>query len=251
MFWLCSFLLPFIMSVEILPLFRSDRWYVYLKLVIPNSVHRGPGLWKFNTSHIKDLSFILMVTCFWESWQMRLRRKICSFSRRKACEFCKRVSLLERTLFFLACRADSGEDVQSLIDDAKTELQQLHCQQARGCHIRAQIQLAEEREACMAYFFNLEKKQGQARLFAAITTVSGVIVKSFFLIAQAWILFYTMLFTAQSLLRSEQDFFLLHLTRFLTFAECRSCKGLLTNKECRAALCDAKGKVSWSERVAL
>lgn len=41
MFWLCSFLLPFIMSVEILPFFRSDHRYVYLKLVIPNSAIRG------------------------------------------------------------------------------------------------------------------------------------------------------------------------------------------------------------------
>ena len=253
MFWLCSFLLPFIMSVEILPFFRSDHRYVYLKLAISNSVHRGPGLWKFNTSHLKDLSFILMVTRFWESWQteratffslsawwdagkIRLRRKICSFSCRTACEFHKRASSLERTLYFLTRRADSGEDVQSLIDDAKTELQQLHCQQARGCRIRANIQLAEEVEASTAYFFNLEKKQGQARLFTAITTVSGVIVKSFSLIAQAWILFYTTLFTAQSLLSSEQDFFLSHLTRFLTFAERRSCKGLLTNEECKAAL---------------
>ena len=99
----------------------------------------------------------------------------------------------------------------------------------------AVCQVAEEGEASTAYFFNLEK-QGQARLFTAITTVSGVIVKSFSLIAQAWILFYTTLFTAQSLLRSEQDFFLSHLTRFLTFAERRSCEGLLTNKECKAAL---------------
>ena len=253
MFWLCSFLLPFIMSVEILPFFRSDHRYVYLKLAIPNSVHRGPGLWKFNTSHLKDLSFILMVTCFWESWQteratffslsawwdagkIRLRRKICSFSRRTACEFCKRASSLERTLYFLTRQVDSGEDVQSLINDSKTELQQLHCQQAHGCRIRANIQLAEEWVASTAYFFNLEKKQGQARLFTAITTVSGVIVKSFSLTAQAWILFYTTLFTAQSLLRSEQDFFLSHLTRFLTFAERRSCEGLLTNEECKAAL---------------
>ena len=83
----------------------------------------------------------------------------------------------------------------------------------------AACQVAEEGEASTAYFFNLEKKQGQARLFTAITTVSGVIVKSFSLIAQAWILFYTTLFTAQSLLRCEQDFVLSHLTRFLMFAE--------------------------------
>ena len=38
MFWVSSFFLPFILSVDILLFFRSDRSYVYLKLSLHSSI---------------------------------------------------------------------------------------------------------------------------------------------------------------------------------------------------------------------
>ena len=60
MFWLSAFLLPFILQVDILPFFRSDHAYVYLKLALPTSVHRGRGLWKFNVTHLSNDAFAQM-----------------------------------------------------------------------------------------------------------------------------------------------------------------------------------------------
>ena len=157
MFWLSAFFLPLVSSVGIFPFFRSDHSYVHLKLLLPDSVHRGPGVWKFNTQHLKDPSFVLLVTQFWESWQaekrsflhlsawwdagkVRLKRLICSFSRKHASMFRKRVSSLERTLFFLHRRADRGEDVDQLLADTKSALAAAHRQRARGCQIRANVQ---------------------------------------------------------------------------------------------------------------
>jgi hypothetical protein len=258
MFWLCSFFLPLVLSVDIFPFFRSDHSYVYIKLALPTSLHRGPGVWKFNIDHMKDLTFILMVTQFWEAWQAekasffnlsawwdagkaRLKRKICAFSRRKACEFRKRVSSLERTLFFLHRRAERGEDVQSLISDTKNELETAHKQRTRGARLRSKVQWAEEGEASTEYFFNLEKRQGEQRLFSAIRTIAGQVVTSSIQIARAWVAFYGALFSAQELIMSEQDFFLSTIERQLTGEERQLCEGELSLAECKAAL-DGMGR---------
>ena len=170
MSWLCSFFLPLVLSVDIFSFFRSDHSYVYLKLSLPTSVHRGPGVWKLNASHLKDLSFILLVTQIWESWRAekrsfhnlsawwdagksRLKLLIRNFSRKKTSAFRKRISSLERTLYFLNRRAEQGEDVDHLLTDVRSELEDAHRQQARGCRIRANVQWAEEGEASSYFLF--------------------------------------------------------------------------------------------------
>ena len=187
MFWLCSFFLPLVLSVNISPFFRSDHSYVYLTLSLPTSVHRGPGVWKLNTSHLKDLSSILLLTQFWESWRAekrsfhnlsawwdagksRLKLLIRNFSQKKASAFRKRISSLERTLYFLNRRVEQGEDVDHLLTDVRSELEDAHRQQGRSCRIRANVQWTEEGEASSSYFFKLEQRHGQSRLFSTIPT---------------------------------------------------------------------------------
>ena len=67
MFWVPEELLPEVQNVSILPFFRSDHSYVYLEINLPNTMKRGPGVWKFNTSHLADNDFRTMVTTFWHS----------------------------------------------------------------------------------------------------------------------------------------------------------------------------------------
>lgn len=180
MFWLSAFFLPLILVVDIFPFFRSDHSYVYLKFSLPQSIHQGPGVWKFNTAHLSDLSFIVLVTQFWEMWQAekgsfcalsawwdagkaRLKRLNQSFSRKRASAFHRRVTSIERTLYFLQCRADAGEDVERLFSDTQAELEELLRQKATGCRLRANVQWAEEGEAPTAYFYNLERKRGDRK----------------------------------------------------------------------------------------
>ena len=253
MFWICSLLLPFVLAADILPFFRSDHSYIYLKLVLPHSVSRGRGLWKFNVSHLRDLSFVNMVTSFWESWQaekstfyslsawwdagkVRLRNKIRTFSRKRASGFRKQVSSLERTLRFLQQRADRGENVASLLADTRAELEDAHRQQSRGARIRSRIQWAEDGEASTRYFFRLEKRRSALRLFAAIKTLAGVLVSSLIEIQRAWVSFYGLLYTAQQLDITQQNFFLAQLTSTLTDVQSHLCDGELTLEECTAAL---------------
>ena len=255
MFWLCSFFLPLVLSVDIFPFFRSDHSYVYLRLSLPTSVHRGPGVWKLNTSHLKDLSFLLLVTQFWESWRnekrsfhnlsawwdagkSHLKLLIRNFSRKKASAFRKRISSLERTLYFLNRRTEHGEDVDHLLTDVRSELEDAHRQQAKGCQIRANVQWAEEGEASTSYFFKLEQRHGQSRLFSGIRTAGGSVVSSFVLIARAWVFFYVTLFSADVLHVGHQDFFLSHIIHKLSPEQRAFCDGELTAEEFKRALDD-------------
>ena len=126
-----------------------------------------------------------------------------------------------------------GEDVDLLLDDTKSELEEAHWQHAHGCRMRANMQWAEEGEA---YFSNLERKHGENQTFTAIKTLGGVVVSSLTLIVRAWVAFYALLFTAQPLDIKQQDFFLSQLRQWLTDEERSCCEGELTLDECKAAL---------------
>ena len=253
MFWLSAFLLPFILQVDILPFFRSDHSYVYLKLALPTTVHRGRGIWKFNVSHLASDSFAQMVTDFWQSWKLekpsflslsawwdagkcRLQRKIRAFCRKQAASTRQYIASLEHTLIHLNRRLNQGEPVSHLVSDTKAKLAEAHRQQARGARIRAKVQWAEEGEASTSYFFRLEKKRGRRKMFHSIRNLAGCVVSSFAAISAAWMAFYVSLFSSQQLVQSEQDFFLGALSQKLTDQQRLLCEGPLTIAECKRAL---------------
>jgi hypothetical protein len=94
-----------------------------------------------------------------------------------------------------------------------------------------------EREASTKYFFGLERKRGQRRIFTSIKTwPARTVVSTFVVIARAWVAFYGLLFTSQSLDPTEQDFFLNSLSLKLSRAEQSLCEGGLTEGECKRAL---------------
>ena len=257
MFWISSFFLPLLLVVDIFPFIPSNHSYVYLKFSLAGVVHCGPSVWKLNTSHMSGRSFILLVTHFWELWwakkrsflslsawwdagKMHLQRLIRSYSRKQASTYQEEVRSLERTLYFLNHQSENGEDVADLLSDTKSELEELHPQQACCCCLRAGVQWTEEGEASTAYFFNLERKQGQKHLFYAIRTLGSLVVS---LIARACVTFYALLFSAQPLDLGEQHFFLSQLSQSLSASESALCEGELTVNECKAAV---DGWCGWS-----
>ena len=57
------------LPIEILPFFRSDHSYLFLEIDILPSSQRGPGVWKFNTPHVKDEGLRSLVNDFWTTWR--------------------------------------------------------------------------------------------------------------------------------------------------------------------------------------
>ena len=163
--------------------------------------------------------FFFSLSGWWDVGKAHLRRKIRTFSSKKAATIRKRLSSLQHMLFLLNRRANLGDDVTPLLNDTKAAIEAIHTERARGCRICANVQWAEEGKASTKYFFNLEKSRGQSRLFSAIRTVNGLIVTSFLLILRAWVAFYVSPYTADTLQVKEQDFFLSHIDKKLSPAQ--------------------------------
>lgn len=72
MIWLPRNLIGDVECIDILPFFRSDHAYLFMKVSFPSVAERSPGLWKFNTSHLEDPEFATQVTAFWSSWQQEI-----------------------------------------------------------------------------------------------------------------------------------------------------------------------------------
>ncbi|CAB4008093.1 Hypothetical predicted protein [Paramuricea clavata] len=160
-----------------------------------------------------------------------------SFPRmKKAVSRRKLITSLEHTLVHLNKRLLNGDEVLPIIEDIKSELEAAHRDEASGARIRANVQWTEEGEASTKYFFGLERKCGQRRIFTSVKNMAGTVVSTFVGIARAWVAFYCLLFIAQSLERIEQDLFLNSLSLKLSIAEQSLCERELTEGECKRAL---------------
>ena len=79
MIWLPERYLGLVHSVEISPFLRSDHKCVFLEIALPFGVERGPGLWKFNVSLLKNEAFCAEVEDFWCNWRAE-RSRFCLLS---------------------------------------------------------------------------------------------------------------------------------------------------------------------------
>jgi hypothetical protein len=161
MVWISSNLLEHVNQVEILPFFRSDHSYVFLRISLPSIPTRGPGTWKFNSSLLTDADYIDQVRVFWQMWQQqkasfpslavwwdagkkRIKELSRIFSSRKARARRGRIKSLETCLFHLERRKRNGEDVDALLSQTKTDLELELLHSAAGAKICAKEQWAEE-----------------------------------------------------------------------------------------------------------
>ena len=253
MVWMPHNLLDCVKSIEIFPFFRSDHSYVYLEFVPPAGIDRGPGLWKFNTSHLEDEAFCTSIVKCWTDWQMerarfsclsswwdagkvRLKRLIRKYSRAKASEHKQKVKMLNSSIYHAQRRIDNGEQLHGLLEDVKAELAAELLKEAQGAQLRASTQWAEEGESSSAYFLRQEKIQGKRRLIGRIRRPDGSVAEDTIGILRVWQDFYFGLFSSQPLEEEEQNFFLEKLERKLSPDDAEFCEGTLSVQECLRAL---------------
>ena len=255
MFWIPEYLIEHVRSIEIFPFFRSDHSYLFLEIDFPAAIQRGPGVWKFNCSHLQDESFRSQILTFWQSWRSekqrfsllstwweagktRLKTIIRDFSYRKAKKRRETVKSLNATLYHIKRRINSGEPLLGLLAEVKKELETVLLVEAKGTQLRARIQWAEEGESSTAFFLQQEKCRGQQRVISRIKRSDGTIASQTSDIIPVWADFYSSLYKAQDLDSTAQLFFLNKLERRLTSAQAQRCEGPLTLDECYAALKD-------------
>ena len=240
-------------KVEILPFFRSDHCYVYLRLTIPSIPKRGPGTWKLNSFLLKDVNYVAEISTFWNTWKQEkdsfpslsvwwdagkrrikhLTRSYCSKRARASRSRCKS---LENTLIHLERRRRNGEDVDAWITETRSNLELEHLNIADGARICAREQWAEEGETSSSYFLRQEKSRAIKKLFTGIKNAQGVVVRSISAIIRVWCIFYVQLFTAAVLVPSDQDFFINSLVHSFSPVNANLCDGIVTEEECLKAL---------------
>ena len=223
-------LVSLLLLVVVLECGNSTR-HCWLMLIIPNwyvssgssGNRNGMGVWR-------------------DAGKKRVKYLSQTYSRELAHGRRHRFESLEHTLFHLQRRQRDGQDVTALLADAKRDLETEHSHLAHGARIRARERWAEEGESSTSYFLSSEKARAARKLFHGIRNVRGVIVRSIHDILRVWCFFYYTLFTAASLVTSDQDFFISSICRTLSSRDRDLCEGSVTEEECRVALHQMKNK---------
>ena len=253
MIWIPTRYLGLVSSVGIFPFFRSDHSYVYLEIDLPFGVKRGKGLWKFNTSLLKEESFCAEIARFWTDWRLeqssfhvvsswwdagkvQLKQLIRLLAWELSYSKKQNIKKLKDSIAILQQQIVSGVSSPSHLEAAKAALAAELEKDARGAQIRAHIQWAEEGERPTKFFLRQEKLRGQQRLIAAIRRPDGSLAQTTQDILAVWRDYCFQLFSAQPLNPEDQDVFINSLTNTLSSTEAESCEGPLTESECLAAL---------------
>ena len=182
MIWLPAPYLGLVRQIEISPYLRSDH---QSEIDFPWGVEQGLGLWKFNVLLLQREAFCTGVEELWCNWRhekggfsllsnwyeagkVRLRRFVVDFSLNLARENGDKFAGLNSRLADLERRVHRGENLSTLLDEARAELEEFLSHQAQGAKLRAQVREAVEGERSTAYFLRKERVRGQQKLIGGV-----------------------------------------------------------------------------------
>ncbi len=269
MVWAPSCLEQFIRKCEYHPSFLSDHKYLLVKFVLDDHISNGPGVWKFNTSLLDDANYCSLVASFWSFWQsyysaesfssildwwdqgkFYLREVTRTYSRSVALGRRTHKSSLTREMHKLQRLFEAGDSSAfSTLCEVQEELRGIALHAAKGAEVRACCQWAEEGETSSSFFLNLATKRHAKQVMHSIRNpATGSVRHDPFEILGVWQRYYAGLFTVAPCNPSAQDDKLSKLSRRLSTEDRAVCEGLLTLKECFAALSGmARGKTPGSD----
>ena len=157
---------------------------------------RGPGLWKFNNSFLKDKNYLTLITesypiitekytnivdkrLRWELIKMEIRSITISFAARKAKEFRKQESDLQKRLDVIdksisnSCDNQNLEDKLKEFDKLKNEFNRLYEIKGKGAIFCSKARWVEYGEKPSKYFFNMEKKSYNKKVISQLRWSDG------------------------------------------------------------------------------
>ena len=166
---------------EIYPSIAPDHRAIYISLSWTNGKSRGPGLWKFNNTLLKDEHYVTKIRetysltrafcsdledarLLWEMLKMEIRATTIAYSKKKAkattnreLEITRQLEILDRNI----CDNFNSPDIARILkqnEDLKTELQFIYEEKGRAAIFRSKCRWVEKGERPTKYFFNLEKR---------------------------------------------------------------------------------------------
>ena len=149
---------------EILPAIAPDQNAISISLTLPNKCPRGPGLWKFNNTLLKDPRYIDEIhytytearkyyghltdrRLFWEMIKMEIRSATITYSKNKSKCIRNREQELIRKLDHLdgtICNNFSSPRIDGVLreyDELKTELQSIYEEKRKASYISSKMPL--------------------------------------------------------------------------------------------------------------
>ena len=150
---------------------------------------RGPGLWKFNNSLLKDKNYLTVITesypiisekyanivdkrLRWELTKMEIRSITISFAAHKAKEFRKQESDLKKRLDKIdkstsdSCDNQNIEDKLKEFDKLKNEFNRPYEIKGKGTIFRSKARWVEYGEKPTKYFLNMEGKSSNKKVIS-------------------------------------------------------------------------------------
>ena len=194
-FLIAKHLTQHVHNVETKTATTPDHKAIKLSLKL-SQVIRGPGLWKFNNSFLKDKNYLTLITesypiisekyanivdkrLKWELIKMEIRSITISFAARKAKEFRKQESDLQKRLDVIdksisnSCDNQNIEDKLKEFDKLKNEFNRLYEIKGKGAIFRSKARWVEYGEKPTKYFFNMEKKSYNKKVISELKRSDG------------------------------------------------------------------------------
>ena len=262
-FWLISKHLEYnILKTDISPGRRSDHSVVSLNLELLDTVKRGKGFWKMNTSLLKDEEYLAhMRDCIqqckekyteeedkrlvWDLIKSEVRAQTISYSiykckqrRELEKELNRRLNEVEK-LLTNNVNNDLVEEYSVLV----SELDSILLFKTKGAILRSTAKWVEEGEKNSSYFLKLEKRNQKLKTISTLITETGESLRKQEAILKEQQRFYQHLYTARPVIPEELDnlepqFLNNSSIKKLSELEKHSCDDILTLEECTTALKD-------------
>lgn len=246
---------------EIYPSIAPDHRAIYISLSWTTEKSRGPGLWKFNNTLLKDEHYVSKIRetysrtrafysnltdarLLWEMLKMETRAATIAYSKKKAkattnreLEIRRQLEILDRNI----CDNFNSPNIAHILneyEDLKMELQSIYEEKGRAAIFRSKCRWVEKGERPTKYFFNLEKRNYNRKTITELRTESETVTNNESQILEAIENYYSELYaSANNSQENNVDEFTEHLKiPKLSDADRDGIEGPLSYEECKKAL---------------
>ena len=199
--------------IEIKQSIRSDHMLLECE-IIPDQSKKGPGIWKFNNTHLQNKRFIdymnevidrniksthdlkLDSAQMWEHIKLAIIYHAQQFSREEAYKKVTNVKFIEENIKTLLDAESLNDEDAQLLEKYSQDLETMNRERTLGAIFRSRAQWYNEGEKNTKYFFNLEKSRSGAKNMSKVIKNDGSEVTDQKEILAELKLFYESLYTS-------------------------------------------------------
>ena len=179
-------------KANILPSIKSDHSLLRISFKLQNTINKGKGFWKLNTSLLRDRQYVEIInrlieecttkynnienkSLVWDIIKCEIRGQTISYAAHKAKENRKREEQLHNRLQQIEEELDTTDNttttyksIRNEYDNIKSEIEDLNEYKAMGHLIRSKAQWVEHGEKCSKYFLQLENRNYKTKYIKSI-----------------------------------------------------------------------------------